>query len=216
MTEQSIYEKVADEALESSRNSMFIRWSDPEVGKTIAVGMGGEMRDALAMSNYHAALGILSDHVESGDITEDTVGRSGRTWMKVLSFRVYDDDGNITQAWKDAVDKVFLPLKDYPVLDEDDWSQREYDLFAEEIRFLFGDAAPAVLVAQSDAGLPFSIEEFDYDETLEAVEESLAAGNIALNDKEASALAYTVNQYRNRHDGEGLPTLTALIGEENL
>lgn len=212
MTEQDIYQRVADEAMRSTEDA-WVRWRDPEVGKTIAVGMGGEMRDALAMSNYDAALRILAEHVDSGDVTEDTVGRSGRTWLKVLSFRVYDEDGNITQAWKDAVDNVFLPLKDYPILDEDDYSEREWNLFGEEMRFIFGAAADKVIDALCDAGEAGRIEEFDYDRTFEAVEAVLASGKETLTDEEADALRFTFRQYVTRNGAEQVPTLAARLAD---
>jgi len=212
MTDNETYEKVAQEALASTRDA-WVRWRDPECGKTVAVGMGGEMSDALAMSNLHAALRILDAHVQTGDVTEDTVGRSGRTWLKVLSFRVYDEDGNITQAWRDAVDNVFLPLRDYAVLDEEDWSEREFTLFTEEMEFIFGAAHGKVIDAMAEAGLPLNIEEFREDYALESVEEALADGRFTLTDDEAMEFTHTARQYCARHDGEGLPRLTARIAE---
>lgn len=212
MTETDIYEKVAQEALASTRDT-WVRWNDPACGETVAVGCGGEMTDALAMSNLHAALNILAEHVETGDVTEDTLGRSGRTWMKVLSFRVYDEDGNITQAWKDAVDNVFLPLKDYGVLDEHDYSEREFALFTGEVQFIYGAAADKVFEALSDAGEPLTVEELDPDRVQEAVDGSLAAGLMTLTDEEAEALRYTFDQYVRRNGADGIPTLAARLAE---
>lgn len=205
------YEKIAKEALDST-NGAWVHWRDEAIGKTVAVGMGGELSDPLSMSNLETALSLLDEHVQTGDVEESTVGRSGRTWLRTLAFRIYDDEGNMTQAWRDAVDKVFLPLQDYPLLDEDDFYEREHAIYTEEMEFIYGAAADKVMDARSDAGLETSIDHVREDDTVEAVDAWLANGG-TLTEDEASALAYTVKQYVARHDNSitTIPTLGVLM-----
>jgi len=197
MTDIETYEKVAQEALLSTRDA-WVHWRDPAIGKTVAVGMGGELSDPLAISNLEAALTLLDEHVQSGDVEESTVGRSGRTWLRTLAFRIYDDEGNITQAWKDAVDKVFLPMQDYPLLDEDDYYERVHTIFADEMEFIYGAAADTMISALCEAGIS-SLEEYDEDKAIVALDAWVEAGN-TLTDAEQSAVAEVVRRYVARHD----------------
>jgi len=207
---QDIYTDYAERALEAARESMFIRWSEDRVGVTHAPALGAEIGgDALGESNLHTATELLAEHIASGTITEDTIGRSGRTWMRMLTFTVYDDEGNITQAWRDAVDLVFVPLADYPILDEDDYYEREYANFVAEIDFMYGAAGDAVRRALAEAGI-FRLDDVDADGVIRLLDESIQSGQ-ELSDEEASALGHTVRQFRARHADEALPALDRLV-----
>lgn len=52
-----------------------------------------------------------------------------------LSVRVYNDDGTITDACRKLHD-ILCRMDDYPVLDEEDYSQREFDASLEYIEML--------------------------------------------------------------------------------
>lgn len=206
------YLTLAQQYLDSAKPSDFswIRWHDPAVGRTIAPVLGAVIGDdALAESNLAAATRLLSDHIEAGTITEDTVGRSGRTWIRLLAITVFDEDGELTQAWRDYVDLVHEPLEDYPILDEDDFQQREYDNYVSETDFIYGAAGAAVRHALATAGI-FRLEDVDDDGIIRLVDEAVQNGQ-ELTDDEAGGLGWTVNQFRARHPEEALPALDRLV-----
>jgi hypothetical protein len=206
------YHALAQRYLDEAKPSDFswIRWRDPAVGRTIAPVLGAVIGDdALAESNLAAATRLLADHIEAGTITEDTVGRSGRTWIRLLAITVLDEDGELTQAWVDFVDLVHTPLEDYSILDEDDFQQREYDNFVSELGFVYGAASEAVRSALAEAGI-FRLEDIDSDGIVRLLDESLQDGS-ELTDEEASALEWTVNQFRKRHPDETLPALDRYV-----
>lgn len=204
------YDDLARLALEAAHDSLFIRWHDDVIGTTTAPVLAAEIgSDALSESNLAAATTLLADHIATGDVTEDTVGRSGRTWLRMLTVRVYDDAGNLTQAWRDFVDRVYTPLQDYAILDESDYQQREYDNYVEQIDFTFGAAGGAVRDALAVWGI-FRLDDIDANGIIRAVDE-FVQGGYPLSDEEASGLAWTVNQFRKRNPDEALPALDRLV-----
>jgi hypothetical protein len=206
------YLNLAQQYLDAAKPSEFswIRWRDPAIGRTIAPALGAVIGDdALSESNLAAATRLLADHIEAGTITEETVGRSGRTWIRLLAITVFDDDGELTQAWVDYVDRVLLPLEDYPILDEDDFSQREHDNWVDETDFVYGAAGGTVRAALAEWGV-FRDEDIDSDGVIRAVDEFVQNGH-DLTGEEASALEWTVNQFRRRNPEEALPALDRLV-----
>lgn len=206
------YHALAQQHLDGGKPSEFswIRWHDPEIGRTIAPVLGAVIGDnALDESNLAAATRLLADHIEAGTITEDTVGRSGRTWIRLLAITVLDEAGELTQAFIDYVDRVLLPLEDYAILDEEDFTQREYDNFVSELDFVYGAAGGAVRRALAEAGI-FRLEDLDDDGAIRLLDECLQDGS-ELTDEEASALEWTVNQFRRRHPDETLPALDRYV-----
>lgn len=206
------YQDYAEQALDAAKpnNLSFIRWTDPAVGRTVAPVLGAVIGDdAMSESNLAAATSLLADHIAEGTITEDTVGRSGRTWIRLLAVTVFDDEGEITQAWRDFVDLVLIPLEQYPILDEDDFSEREYSNYVDETDFVYGAAGGKVREALADAGT-FRLEDVDDDGVIRLVDEHVQSGS-TLTDDEASALEYTVTQFRKRHPDEALPALDRFI-----
>ncbi|APU89149.1 conserved hypothetical protein [Virus Rctr71] len=53
-------------------------------------------------------------------------------WVDGWAIRVYNNDGTITEAFKAYADPAYA-LSQYPILDEEDFSQREYDATIENI-----------------------------------------------------------------------------------
>ena len=115
--------------------------------------------DHLAESNYHTALDMLRGavaHDESGaseargdDVVETSMGHWGFGYLDVIMVRVYvsddwpdqpEDEREFTPAFKEAVD-IRAALESYPVLDESDLSEREYNAWQEAFSEAFDRAA---------------------------------------------------------------------------
>jgi hypothetical protein len=207
----SEYQDWADELLDQTNGSLFIRWSDVRIGTTYAIVVGGEVGDPLAESNLQAAARILgqwSDGSDEADVFESTVGRSGRTWLRFLAVRVYEDDGTFTDAWCTAVDLVLRPLEGYPLLDEDDFCEREWNDHYESLQLDYGDAVDLVVAALQEHGR-YGIGEYigDHDEVIECVELYLKNGHWQ-EEVVLDGLKHYVEQRKNDLD---IPTLAALV-----
>lgn len=95
----------------SNRDSGLLDQSNAAViAKTLETFTEGEDADVLAERHSHWLVG----HVDG------------------YSIRVYDDDGNITEAFR-AYFELLEQLDGYPILDESDYSQKEYDATHENI-----------------------------------------------------------------------------------
>jgi hypothetical protein len=126
-------EKVAQRALTRPRN--FIRY-DREVFSTHGLVFAWADRgdDLIDESNYHVMLGELKTMIENGDAQpEDLIEGSESHWavghLSTLYVRVYENDcpcGEFTAIFKHAASMV-LAIEAYPILDDEDHSQRESD-----------------------------------------------------------------------------------------
>jgi hypothetical protein len=206
----SEYNRLADEHLRGSTGSSFIRWHDDRIGTEYAVILAGEVGEPLGESNLAAASRILGQWLgdDEADVIEATVGRSGRTWLRTLAVRVYRDGGDYTDAWLRAVDEVILPLEDYPLLDEDDFSEREWNDHYESLRLDYGDAVDLVVAALQEHGR-YGIGEYigDHDEVIECVDLYLKNGHW----HEEVVLDGLKHYIEQRKDVLDIPTLAALV-----
>lgn len=206
----SEYQRIADEHLAGTNGSGFIRWHDDRIGTQYAVVISGEVGEPLGESNVHAAEDILGQWMgdDDGDVIWATVGRSGRTWLRTLAVRVYEDDGTFTDAWCTAVDRIVLPLEDYPLLDEDDYSEREYEVAFESLRLDYGEAVDLVIAAVHEHGR-YGLDEVigDHDEVIECVELYLSNGHWH-EEVVLDGLRHYVEQ---RVEALDIPTLAALV-----
>jgi hypothetical protein len=96
--------------------------------------------DLVAESNYHAARARLEAVARDGeDDVEDT---SASHWLfgsvQELFVRVRDDDGQYTPAFHEAF-SICCALLDYPILDDTDHSEREWDRFVQLLDEAIGD-----------------------------------------------------------------------------
>lgn len=82
--------------------------------------------DVLTRSNAAAIERIMSPHVESGEAREESHGHWAVGHVDGYAIMVLGADGQPTAAFRAWVE-IQLALADYPVLDEDDFSQREHD-----------------------------------------------------------------------------------------
>lgn len=97
--------------------------------------------DVLDESNFHTILADLqgyareeSDDVFDGSVSHWLVGSLQQIWV-----RVYDEDGDFTPAFVRATE-IAHALRDYPVFDESDWSERELEVHEEYLRMALDDA----------------------------------------------------------------------------
>jgi hypothetical protein len=211
MTESHEYEQYGRDALEGTRSG-WVRWRDEGYGSTVAVVVSGEVGEPLGESNTAVAERILGEYLESGDAEVFTVGRSGRTWLRGVAVRVFDDAGEVTPAWRAAVDLVVIPLEDYPILDEWDYSDREWSVTYDSLRLDYGDGADLVVEAISEIGHA-SVQEYigDHDEVVQVVEEYLASGRLGDSPVVLGGLVHYIEQRLGDLD---IPTLAALVAEE--
>jgi len=207
----SEYQRLADEYLEGTRGSGFVRWHDDRIGTQYAIVISGEVGEPLGESNLAAASRILGQWLggDEADVIEATVGRSGRTWLRTLAVRVYEDDGTFTDAWCTAIDQVVLALEDYPLLDEDDYSERQWEVTYDGFVLDYGDAADLVVSAISEVGYA-SFEDYlgDHDEVVQVVEDYLALGKHGDEEVTLDGLKHYIEQ---RKDALDIPTLAALV-----
>lgn len=77
----------------------------------------------------------MEPFIENGSAHSERHGHWGVGWVDGYSVRVVDENGNITDAAK-KVCELQLALQEYPILDDSDHSQREYDAAIENISFI--------------------------------------------------------------------------------
>lgn len=106
-----------------------------EMFKTWAIGPVIRHRDStlLTQSNADAIVKMLEEKPEFADQWEITgCGHWAVGWVDHLSFRAIDEHGNPTEVFR-FIASIFDALEDYPVLDECDYSEREYNATIENI-----------------------------------------------------------------------------------
>jgi len=88
-----------------------------------------EHRDStiLEHSNSETIQKIMFEDNDFGDdVWSEEHGHWGVGWAKCLVVRVYDSNREITPAFTQLYE-IMSALANYPVLDEEDYCQREYD-----------------------------------------------------------------------------------------
>jgi hypothetical protein len=110
-------------------------------------------------SNADAIEEIMSDPAFEDDVRSESHSHWAVGHVDGFSIRCFGDDGAATKAFKAMVD-IARKLEDYPLLDEDDHSRREYEATLENIssvgrRFLKDERQVedevAILVAEAEA-----------------------------------------------------------------
>jgi hypothetical protein len=104
----------------------------------------------LAQSNHVGIVRLLAPFTEGDD--PDVVFESHSHWavghVDGFSIRVFGKDGNNTEAFEEFC-RIKEKLEDYPILNESDYSEREYESLcekslsgiAEPLRPLFSDGS---------------------------------------------------------------------------
>ncbi|WJN63091.1 hypothetical protein [Streptomyces phage phiScoe3] len=132
----------AEKALERPGDAAF--WDDrlyTTHGSTLTWAERGD--DILEESNYLSALDIVKGAAEDeDDVIDATCGHWLVGSLRQLFVRVYDDEGNFTAAWK-AIVEIGEGLEGYPIVDESDYSEREWKLYEENLSEALDDAQRA-------------------------------------------------------------------------
>lgn len=81
--------------------------------------------DTLTRSNAHVICEAL-DALESEDVRGESHSHWAVGWVEGYAIRVRNESGEITEAFKVLAD-LLMQMEDYPVLDEDHWSELECD-----------------------------------------------------------------------------------------
>ena len=116
-------------------------WSKPPRPDDVHIHyMAGRDSDILSKSNFLAAQKIMKDFMTTDDdvcwIENHTSSLVG--WVDAFVIRIFDEDGNITPAAIKFRESVLLELDDYPILDDDLFSEMEseeaYEGFCEALK----------------------------------------------------------------------------------
>ena len=88
--------------------------------------------DLLDQSNADAIDEALAPFADGGDVRAEHHGHWACGWIDGYAIRVYRN-GQITEAFR-TYHELAARLADYPVLDEEDFSRREYEATLENLR----------------------------------------------------------------------------------
>ena len=143
--------KLAEQALKRPGSYMAFddRWYNTH-GCVMAWADRGD--DVLAESNYLTALDMLNGavaHDETGaseargdDVVDTSASHWGYGSVRELFVRVFDEHGEYTPAFIEAA-RIHGRLENYPILDESDFSEREYKQWEDVMEDALSDATTA-------------------------------------------------------------------------
>lgn len=123
----------AEKALERPSDAAF--WDErlyETHGATLSWAERGD--DILSESNYLSALELVQGAAErEEDVIDASIGHWLVGSLRQLFVRVYEDDGvTFTAAWREIVE-IGEGLESYPIVDESDYSEREWKLYEENL-----------------------------------------------------------------------------------
>lgn len=104
--------------------------------ETWTLGPTIETRDSdlLEVSNAAEIKRLLEDRTDLEGMWEITqLSHWAVGWVDHLAFRVLNDDGTVNEPMVEFWMEIEEKLSDYPVLDEDDYSTRQFESFAENV-----------------------------------------------------------------------------------
>jgi hypothetical protein len=114
----------------------FVWWEHPEDAHNWCV-VYSHHRDSglLDQSNAAAIERALQPFMEGdeADVVGERHSHWGVGWVEGYAIRVFDQAGKVTAAFRRYCE-LRARLADYPILDESDYCQREYDATVENIR----------------------------------------------------------------------------------
>lgn len=148
-------EDITDEIMERAEREAMKRPSSASFDEplyvthapTLAWAERGD--DILDESNYLMGLDLIEAAATEGTeetTSEDVIDANIRHWLvgslRQIFVRVRTEDGAFTSAWREAC-RIAMTLRDYPILDEEDFSEREYAEYERQIDDAMNDAKRA-------------------------------------------------------------------------
>jgi hypothetical protein len=125
------YRKAADEALTRPTEASF--WDDrlyTTHGGPI-VSWAPDSDNLISESNYHTVLAHLEEIAAEAGEEDAVIDGSVKHWtyshFKVIYVQVYDDEGNFTRTFKEAVVTAHFLRDEGPLFDETDFNEREWE-----------------------------------------------------------------------------------------
>lgn len=127
---------------------------------------------ALDQSNHAvitAALRPYNDSADS-DVREERHSHWAVGWVDGFAIRIYAPDGSVTAAFR-TFHALQKKLEDYPVLDEEDFSRREYEDHVQDIK----DGARRFVRAGADPEWPALVFSWLYEHAQDEVDDASSA-----------------------------------------
>jgi hypothetical protein len=124
------YRKAADEALTRPSDASFC---DDRLYTTHAPVLSWADRgdDLIAESNFHTVLAHLTEiaaqHGEEDAVFDGSVSHWLVGSLRQVYVQVYYEDGDFTRTFKEAVVTAHFLRDEYPIFDETDFNEREWD-----------------------------------------------------------------------------------------
>jgi hypothetical protein len=129
----------------------FVWWEHPEDAHNRCV-VYSHHRDSGLLDQSNAAAIEKALEAFDGDVVAQRHSHWAVGWIDGYVIRVFDENGDVTAAFRRYCE-LRAKLSDYPILDESDYSQREYDATVENIqgvgRHFVSDGAPAEWPAEA-------------------------------------------------------------------
>lgn len=163
----------------------FAYWGDRDLGESWAITFSQHRdSDALERSNFRVIRADLERDFPD-DVDDIRCDHWAVGWIDHLLVRVLDDSGEVTPAWR-RVCEWLDALADYPVADESDLSELEYDEWWEWLERAVPSALRSADIEDdsppldeihailTEVGLPAEHSYPDDDEIVEAYREAVA------------------------------------------
>lgn len=107
--------------------SSFVWWGEPEwAGDAYLFYTCNRDSSVLEDSNAAAIQKVLEREEFEADVSEQEHSHWACGWVKGYAIRTIGEDGKATPAFK-ALVEIACQLDEYPLLDEDDFSERELE-----------------------------------------------------------------------------------------
>jgi len=129
---EKLLEHPSDFMYYGPNDEMFITWS---LGPTIRT----RDSDLIWQSNADTMIELLNEHPEFNDEwAVESMNHWLCGWAEHLTFRVFNENGNQTPVCAFILD-LLEQIKEYPILDEEDHSDKQYALTIEVLENNFSD-----------------------------------------------------------------------------
>jgi hypothetical protein len=132
IAQMSLYAAAKVMANNHAQFDSFVWYEAPEDSEVWGIYYAtSDTAPIYAASNYDTMVKRLQKHIDAGFIRAEAHSTWVGPWVEGFSIKVFDKPkGKITSAFRDLYE-ILCELEDYPVLDEDDWSRREWEAIQE-------------------------------------------------------------------------------------